>query len=249
MFLHASEEGQKEAERFIHQGHQHGLPRLNPEADVPVIQLVGYWTSQKENPRPLPQSILTKKVTWPSALWAPTDGRGHPRHPVFPEEPLAETTRHHHAGGGPMGTVVATPWSSHRPESQSRSWGSDYPHNEALWKAREAHQWALEATHMLELNIERLTQGVESIQHWCPHSCSSSCHQSKSLDRCERSLSWHRPERHVTFCDPEVEMPSSKRLYREPWGYLTRAQLERGNVGPLCIWRPEMVHPQVMPMT
>ena len=48
MFLHTTEEGQKEAERFICQSHQHGLPSLNLEADVPIIQLVGYQTSQKE---------------------------------------------------------------------------------------------------------------------------------------------------------------------------------------------------------
>ena len=42
MFMHAPEEGQKEAERFICQGHQHALPRPNLEADVPAVQLVGY---------------------------------------------------------------------------------------------------------------------------------------------------------------------------------------------------------------
>ena len=48
MFLHAAKQGQKEAERFIHQGHQQSLPRPDPEADVSTIQLVGYWTSHKE---------------------------------------------------------------------------------------------------------------------------------------------------------------------------------------------------------
>ena len=42
MFMHAAEVGQKEVERFVHQGHWHGLPRPNPEADVPATQLVGY---------------------------------------------------------------------------------------------------------------------------------------------------------------------------------------------------------------
>ena len=44
-------------------------------------------------------------------------------------------------------------------ESQSRSRKREDPHDEALWEAREAHQWALEATHMLEHNIERLSLG------------------------------------------------------------------------------------------
>ena len=44
MFVHAAELGWKQAERLICQGCQHGLPRLDPEADVPAILLVGYWT-------------------------------------------------------------------------------------------------------------------------------------------------------------------------------------------------------------
>ena len=48
MFVHAAELGQKEAERLICWGHWQGLLRLNPEADVPAIQLVGYWISQKK---------------------------------------------------------------------------------------------------------------------------------------------------------------------------------------------------------
>ena len=37
MFLHAAFEGQKEAERVVHQGHWWHMPQLNPEA-VPAIQ-------------------------------------------------------------------------------------------------------------------------------------------------------------------------------------------------------------------
>ena len=48
MFAHAIELGQKEAERLIHCGHWHGLPRLDPEVDVSVVQLVGYRTSCEE---------------------------------------------------------------------------------------------------------------------------------------------------------------------------------------------------------
>ena len=112
-----------------------------------------------------------------------------------------------------MGAAVAAPWPSHQPESQSRSWGRDYPHNEALPEAREAHQWALEASQMLELNIDRLSKGIESIQCQCSHSCS--CHLGRGLDRHERCPSQHRPEGHVTFLDPKVEMPLGERPYRE----------------------------------
>ena len=81
--------------------------------------------------------------------------------------------------------------------------------------------------------------GSRDIQHQCPHSHSSNCLWSRSLDGHERSLdrherspSWHRPERHVTFCNPEVELILSERSYRGPWGHSTGAQLERGNGGP-----------------
>ena len=48
LFLHAAEQEHKEAERFIHRGQWQSLPRPDPDADVPAIQLVGYQTSQKE---------------------------------------------------------------------------------------------------------------------------------------------------------------------------------------------------------
>ena len=33
---------------MVHQGHQHGLPKLDPETDVSTIQLVGPQTSREE---------------------------------------------------------------------------------------------------------------------------------------------------------------------------------------------------------
>ena len=40
MFLHATSEGQKEAEQVMHQGYQQHMPQLDPRADLPAIQLV-----------------------------------------------------------------------------------------------------------------------------------------------------------------------------------------------------------------
>ena len=139
---------------------------------------------------PLPWSIFTKKVTWPTALWVPMEGRGHPRHPVLPEELLAKV------GALPCwrrtnGGLLQPPQPIYQPESWSRSWRRDDPHDEALQESREPHQWVLEAAQMLELNIERLSQRVESTQYQCPCSCSSSHLWSRSLDRCERSLDRH----------------------------------------------------------
>ena len=95
---------------------------------------------------------------------------------------------------------------------------------------------------MLELNIDRLSQGMESVQDQCYHSHSHSHHQDRSHDRHDRSLSWHRLERHVTFCNPEVEVFSGESPYREFQGHSTRVQPERGNVGPLPTQRLELVH-------
>ena len=41
VFRHAAAEGQKEVEWIICQGCWQNLPRLNPEAGVPTVQLVG----------------------------------------------------------------------------------------------------------------------------------------------------------------------------------------------------------------
>ena len=63
------------------------------------------------------------------------------------------------------GAAVATFQPVCQLESQSQTQGRDDLHNEALREAREAHEQALEATCMLELNIEKLSQGLESAQH------------------------------------------------------------------------------------
>ena len=104
-------------------------------------------------------------VTWLTTLHVSSGEGGYPGHPVLPEEPLAQARGHCHAGGGPMGGCCNYPQPIHQLESHSRSQRREDPHDEALQEAREAHQQALEVTCMLELNIERLSQGVESTQY------------------------------------------------------------------------------------
>ena len=48
MFLHTTKWGQKEAERFICQGHWGSLPRPDPEVDQSAMKLVGYQTSHND---------------------------------------------------------------------------------------------------------------------------------------------------------------------------------------------------------
>ena len=219
-FLHAAKEGQKEAERFVHQGHWHGLPRLNLEADVPAIQLVGYWTTQKEIPDLYHEVYLLRSPSPP------------PCGPWWREEAIQgilSSLRSHLWGWGGTTMLKEDQWGASMATQPIPNWipiqvlGERQPMQWGPWEAREAHQQALEAACMLELNIERLSQGVETIQHQCPYSHSSSHLQSRSLDRQERSPSQHRLERHVTF------------LW--PWG----------DGGPLPIWRLEMVCPKRCP--
>ena len=48
IFLYAAEQGWKEAEQMIYQGCWHSLLKLDPQADVSTIWLVGPQTSKKE---------------------------------------------------------------------------------------------------------------------------------------------------------------------------------------------------------
>ena len=198
MFLHAVEEGWKETERYICQGCQQSLPRLDPSRythhkthRVPDLP--------QRDQRPLPQCISAKKVIWSTALQAPVERGGNLGHPVLPEELLAQARLHCHARGGPMRGCCGYSLPVHQWESQSRSRRREDQNDEDLQEARGAHQQALEATHVLECNIKRLIWRVEGTQYPHPHSHSSSHQHSKSLDRHQRSLSWHGLQRQVTF--------------------------------------------------
>ena len=48
MFHHAMDQGWKEVEQTVCQGHRQELPKLDPEEDLSAIQLVGPHTSKKE---------------------------------------------------------------------------------------------------------------------------------------------------------------------------------------------------------
>ena len=111
----------------------------------------------------------------------------------------------------------------------------------ALAKAREAHQWALVAVHLLKERIERLSQlatRVQSSNHWHSHSCSHSRRWSWGCERrCTNTLAggehsmilrgrWAqspspsptRPKKHVTFWDQAAETSSRKSLWGSSWG-------------------------------
>ena len=110
---------------------------------------------------------------------------------------------------GQRGAAVATPQPSCQMESPSQSQGRHYPHNEVLWEARDAHKQVLEATHMLELNIDRLSKEADGIQCW--HPCSH--HWGRSV---ERSLSQHRLER----CNLLWPWGGNTLRWKAPWRIL-----------------------------
>ena len=74
--MHATESVQKEVERLIHCSHRHGPPRLDPEVDASIVQLVGYWTTREEIGDLFHQVYSLKRL--PCA-------RGHKAHFVFLE--------------------------------------------------------------------------------------------------------------------------------------------------------------------
>ena len=114
-------------------------------------------------------------------------------------------------------------------ESPWRTWvrGKD-PHNHALTEAREAHQRALEAAHLLEQNIERLSRAATRAksaihQHSYSHSHSRKWPQGRHL----WSPSHTRPRKHVTFGNQEDEISSGEDPLRELLGQVTgRGKLE-----------------------
>ena len=65
MFLHATKSRQKEAEMLICHCCQHGLPRLDPKANVPTVQLMGYWTSREEIGELFYQVYMLKRLPRP----------------------------------------------------------------------------------------------------------------------------------------------------------------------------------------
>ena len=154
MFMHATEEGWKEVERFIHWGHWHALPWLNPEVDVPTVQIVGYQTSWKEI------WDLYQKVYLLQRLPGPL-----PCGPDQMEEAIQDilsSLRSHlqrqegtvMLEEGKRRATMAALWPSHQTRSCSWSQGRNYQHNEALWEVREAHWQVLDAAHVLEVNID-----------------------------------------------------------------------------------------------
>ena len=127
-------------------------------------------------------------------------------------------------------------WPSNQTESPWRTWvrGKD-PHNHALAEAREVHQRALEATHLLEQNIERLSQAATRVTSaGCQHSYSHSHSRRQPQGRHLWSPSPTRPRKCVTFQNQEDEISSGDDPLRELLGQVTGGgELKECDLGPL----------------
>ena len=232
MFLHATKQGQEEVERLIWWGHWQSLPRPNPEADVPTIKLVGYQTSHKEI-RDLYHIIyLLRRLPGP-----PPCGPWQRKEAIW--DILSFLRNWLHRWGYPATSKEDAPEPAAEPQSRPRR--RENLHGEALWEAREAHQWALKVAYALESDIERLSQqaGMHKTPH--SHSRSSSWPWSQSLDRHPRSSSRYWLDRRVTFWELEIEPDPSERHSFE-------IHPECSNGAPLLAWRQETVHPPETPM-
>ena len=76
MFCNATDQGRKEAEQTVCQGHRKELPKLDLEADLSTIQLVSPHTSKEELQSFVPQGIQAAETSWISTWRTRIDGGG-----------------------------------------------------------------------------------------------------------------------------------------------------------------------------
>ena len=134
-------------------------------------------------------------------------------------------------------------WPSCQTKSPQRTQvrGKD-PLDCALAEARDAHQRALEAAHLLQQNIERLSWAATRVKSaGCWHSCSHSCSRRWPQGRHLWSPSPTRPRKHVTFWNQEDEISSGEDPSRELLGQVTGGEeLVECDLGPPPTLEPEL---------
>ena len=174
--------------------------RPDPEADIPAIKLVGYWTSHKEI-RDLYHSVyLLRRSSSPPPCG--TQWR----------ERQSKTSC-------PLWGAVCIGRDTLPPPRKM--------HEGLLWLLPIQYVHGNPGlglgggkTHMIQPSES--TEGCPHVGMWhweAKLGVDSSSHpQSQSLDKCLRSPSRHRLERRVTFWEPEVEPDPSERPYRGPQG-------------------------------
>ena len=177
MFVHAAESGQKEAERLICHSHWHGLPGLDPEADLSAVQLVGYPTSREEIGDLFHQVYMLKRLPKPPPcgpewVWEVT------RDILYSLRECLRWRRGEQSGGsGELEPASACP-SCHWDRASQRE-RQDTLGEQELTEARVAHWQVLVAASILEEQIERLSQSTTRMRP-------DVCHHSQSQDQPRR---------------------------------------------------------------
>ena len=243
----------------IHWGHQQGTLGLDARADVPAVQLVGYKTSQGETLGLCNEVFQLKRLSSPP--------------PCGPEQAwqlawdiLSSMEEHLQQRGGAAMPKGGHEWGSTRAlmphywdETPQRILQDDNSYNCDLADAREAHWQVLEAAHLIEERIERLSQLAMRMRpddcqhshswghsrrwsrgHWWRHT------KTPAGGDCPRDLRGRqtqspspnptRPQKHVTFQDSESS-PEEGPLMRWHTGQSSeRRKAEEGNLGPHLPW-------------
>ena len=149
MFQYTAEQGQK-VEWMICRGHQHGLPKLDPKADISAIQLVGPETS-KEEFRALYYEVYKLKRLPRSPLWELEWMEELATEIVSSlKDCLGGKEVNHYGGWQNPGPSDIQPPRSKTPRRGRR----DASAERGLPEAREAHQRALATVAILEEEIE-----------------------------------------------------------------------------------------------
>ena len=161
MFVHAEAVGWKECKQTIHQGHERPVPRTNAEAEVPAIWMVGFRTTREEIREIYNEVYQLKKLPGPSPYWPEQMEALDQEICTSLEEQMWRrqgTTRlEEDLEGAPQASCSQT---------------------------TRINPLALEATHLLEQNMERLSQAASKVKSArCQHSYSHSCSRMQSQGR------------------------------------------------------------------
>ena len=154
MFRHATNEGQKEVEQTVHGGCWEGLPKLDPEADLSTIQLVGPETTKEEI------ISLYLKVYKQQRLPG-----SQPVEPELMEEVVSSLEGHQgRKKGRTSGATVRPQFDDARPSKSRASGRMETSIEQSLVIMREAHQKVLAMAAALEGEIERLSHPLSQRQ-------------------------------------------------------------------------------------
>ena len=227
MFLHAAEQGQKEAECMCCQGCQTHIPEPSPKVDQSAMELVGYQTSRREM-----QGIYHSVYLLWRCPGSPSCGASRRRRAIqdilsFLQAQLqrqmysAETKGpgahgRERVGTKPLQSYEVALWATHQKaletakalhndlerlddEHRGRSWV--HSQNRSCYRTQsQSHHRTQMGSHPREQSSHWSRDHLRGQVRTCSESCPHDDH------RCMQSQSLGKPQnRRVSFCDPEDE--------------------------------------------